>query len=68
MASRRWRIDWDDIMSTVRHTVVPFAAGVGVAALEAVQAGAMTPEAIAKAAITAAVAGGIRLLGKFAQG
>lgn len=65
MASKKWNWDKKDVISAVRHTLVPLVAGGIVAALESAQSGEFTMEQMKGAAITAILAGVLRLLHRF---
>ena len=60
--SVRWKVELNDVKSAVRHTVIPLASGAAVAGLEALQAGGFHPQQMQTAALTALLAGVIRLL------
>lgn len=60
--SAKWGIDDKDVKSALRHAVLPLFAGAGVAALQTAQSGSFSFVAMKGAAVTAVLAGGIRLL------
>ena len=64
--SGRWGIDTGDVKSVLRHTVVPLVAGAAVAALQVATGGTFDIPLMLVAAKTAAVAGVIRFLSKWA--
>jgi uncharacterized membrane protein len=65
--SARWKIDWNDVRSTLRHTVVPLVAGAAMAALQVASGGTFDVPLMVAAAKTAAVAGAIRWLSLWAS-
>lgn len=62
MSSPRFSLHWKDLESAVRHTVYPVIAGGAVAVLDTVQSGQFSYQTAKTAAVTAVVAGVIRLL------
>lgn len=60
--SARWGLDGRDIKSAVRHIALPLVAGAGIAALQTIQAGALSLDTMKAATVTSLVAGVIRLL------
>jgi hypothetical protein len=62
MSSPRFSINWRDLASAARHTVVPLLAGAAVAAVDTVQSGQFDLHTAQSAAWTALVAGVGRLL------
>ena len=60
--SAKWSIELGDVKSAVRHTVIPLVSGAAVAGLQAFQVGSFQPQQIKTAALTALLAGVIRLL------
>jgi len=65
--SDRWSFpNGNDVKSALRHVVIPVIAGGVVAATEIAQAGAMDPKILWHTFVTAVVAGGIRLINRWA--
>lgn len=63
--SPRWSFR-NSLKTTIRHTVLPLVAGSAVAALQTAQSGTLDVNAMKGAAITAGIAGIIRLFHVFA--
>ena len=65
MGSSKWWINGEEVMSAVRHTVIPILAGGALGALQAMQTGTFDLVTIKTAGVTAIVSGVIRFLQKF---
>jgi hypothetical protein len=64
MGSPRFRINRDEVVSAVRHTILPILAGGAIGALEAAQTGTVSVETMKTAGLTALISGVIRFLHK----
>ena len=60
--SARWKTNSKDLSSAVRHAVIPLMSGAAVAGLQAAQVGNFNLGQMKMAAMTAIIAGVIRLL------
>lgn len=65
MASKRFRVDWNDIKSGLRHVLVPALAGAAVEGLQTVQPTKLLANPTAQLTATVVLAGIIRLLQRF---
>ncbi len=65
MGTPRFRIGREEVVSAIRHTVLPILAGGAVGALEAAQTGTVGVETMKTAGLTAIISGVIRFLHNF---